>query len=311
MEVVATAAEMKRLLAANTERPYLVFAEDRKFPIRMTDELPLRWIKAGPSDSFSGEACRGEFYPYQLGVFATGQSLEDVKIDFSDLTSAAGHTIPAAAMRCFNTGGVDWLGRPFKKTVSVPKGQVQALWCGIAVPNDIQPGLFRGVATVRARGAAATPVKLALSVADRVLGDSGDSEPWRLSRLRWLDSTIGLDDEVCAPFKPVEFDGRTVRILGRTARLADGGLLARITSSFSRNIDADHTRRRRTRELLARADASGFGQSSPPTAKRASLEARPDENHPASARRGRLGKHQCRRAVAIGLPSENGVRRLR
>ncbi len=31
---------------------YLVFPEDRRFPIRMTDELPLRWVKAGPGKEF-------------------------------------------------------------------------------------------------------------------------------------------------------------------------------------------------------------------------------------------------------------------
>ncbi len=47
MEVVATQEEMKKLLADHPQ-PYLVFPEDRKYPIRMNDELPLRWIHSGP-----------------------------------------------------------------------------------------------------------------------------------------------------------------------------------------------------------------------------------------------------------------------
>jgi len=31
-----------------------------------------------------------------------------------------------------------------------------------------------------------------------------DDHPELLSRLRWLDSTIALDDEVVAPFTPIE-----------------------------------------------------------------------------------------------------------
>ena len=72
MEVPATAAEMRKLLAAHAGKPYLLFPEDRRFPIRMTDELPLRWIRSGPSDSFRGAACRGEYYVFQVGVYAIG-----------------------------------------------------------------------------------------------------------------------------------------------------------------------------------------------------------------------------------------------
>ena len=55
MEVVATAAEKRQLLALHAE-PYLLFPEDRQHPIRMTDDLPLRWIKSGPGASVQGEA---------------------------------------------------------------------------------------------------------------------------------------------------------------------------------------------------------------------------------------------------------------
>ena len=45
-----------------------MFPEDRHYPIRMTEELPLRWIRRGPSSVFAGEALRGEFYAFQLGA---------------------------------------------------------------------------------------------------------------------------------------------------------------------------------------------------------------------------------------------------
>ena len=54
MEVIATGQEMKQLLAQNSTSPYLLFPEDRKYPIRMTDDLPLRWIRKGPANEFHG-----------------------------------------------------------------------------------------------------------------------------------------------------------------------------------------------------------------------------------------------------------------
>ena len=305
MEVVATAAEMKRLLAENANRTYLVFAEDRKFPIRMTDGLPLRWIEAGPSDAFTGEACRGEFYPYQLGVFAANRALESVTVEFGDLTSAAGKTIPAAAMRCFNLGGVDWLGRRLTKVIGVPRGRVQALWCGIAVPNGAEPGTYRGMVTLRAKGESDTPLKISLTVTDRVLEDCGDSEPWRMSRLRWLDSTIGLDDELFAPYTPVALAGQTVRILGRTAKLADTGLLANITSEFSRNVDATDGA---LREILAAPmrlaveSAAGTEVDWKPRPTKVTLQAPGAVAWETSSTAGPL---------AARLPRKNGMRRLR
>ena len=70
MELVATARELESLLAKNAGKPYLVFPEDRTRPIRMTDKVPLRWVRRGPTSTFAGEALRGEFYTFQLGLFA-------------------------------------------------------------------------------------------------------------------------------------------------------------------------------------------------------------------------------------------------
>jgi hypothetical protein len=251
MEVVASAEELKTLLAAHPDRPYLLFPEDRKYPIRMTDELPLRWVRGGPSAAFAGEACRGEFYAWQIGLYASGQPLEEVAVEFSDLTPAEGtdgKTIPAAALRCFNVGGTDWLGRPLRKVVNVPRGKVQALWFGVAVPRDVAPGTYQGTVTLGAKNASATPVALTLSVSQEVLEDAGDGQLWRHARLRWLDSTIGLDDEVFPPYTPVRVAELDLAVLGRAARLAETGLFSSITSSFTRNVDGtDGT----AQELLA------------------------------------------------------------
>ena len=236
MEVVATAEEMKTLLAANPSKPYLLFPEDRRYPIRMNDALPQRWIQAGPSTAFRGEACRGEFYVFQIGVYATGQGLEDVRVSLSPLNCQQ-HSIPAADMRCFNTGGSDWLGRTFSKTVHVGKGRVQPLWVGVQIPKDAVAGVYQGSVTVAAKNVPQAAISLSLAVTDKVLEDAGDADLWRQARLRWLDSKIGLDDEVVAPFTPVTVADRTVSILGRRARIANGGLLDSIQSTFGHSVD--------------------------------------------------------------------------
>ena len=55
MEIIATADETQGLLAKHPDAAYLLFPEDRMFPIRMTDDLPLRWIEAGARPAFRGD----------------------------------------------------------------------------------------------------------------------------------------------------------------------------------------------------------------------------------------------------------------
>ena len=82
MELIATAAEMEKLLAAHSDAACLLFPEDRQFPIRMTDDLPARWARRGPVSEFRGESMQNEFYVFQIGVFAAKAALKDVSVSF-------------------------------------------------------------------------------------------------------------------------------------------------------------------------------------------------------------------------------------
>jgi len=92
MEVIATAKETAALQASNKDHPFLVFPEDREHSIMMRTDLPYRWIKRGPGGAVQGTADKGEYYAYQLGVYAL-QSLDDVQLKFSTLKNAGGQMI--------------------------------------------------------------------------------------------------------------------------------------------------------------------------------------------------------------------------
>jgi len=234
MEVCATDAELHQLQATRAGESFLLFPEDRRLPIRMTDHLPFKWIKEGPKSEFAGMAAPGEFYSFQVGVYAIKSELKNLSLRFSDLkSSSADGVIPASSLRCFNSGGTNWNGISFTKSVSVPKGQVQALWLGVQIPEDTAPGIFEGSLTVQPAGLAAQTVKLTLTVAGKPLPDHGDSEPSRQSRLRWLDSTLAQDDEVMKPYVPVRVTNSTITILGRQLTLGPSGLPRQAVSFFS------------------------------------------------------------------------------
>ena len=202
MEVIPLASEKKRFLA-KFEIPYLIFPEDRTYPIRMKDEIPLKWLINGPSGKFNGEACRNEYYAFQIGVYASKKELKNVKIRFSALESSS-HKIFASNLTCFNTGGTDPYGQPFEKRVDVTNGSVQPLWIGIDISENIPAGIYKGSVIVNPENADPQMVEVNLKITDKILADRGDSEPWRHSRLRWLNSTLGIDDKPMKPYEAIE-----------------------------------------------------------------------------------------------------------
>ncbi|MFO7692699.1 MAG: DUF6067 family protein, partial [Vicinamibacterales bacterium] len=199
MQVVATRAEVDGLEARQPAAAFLVFAEDRTRPIKMASDLPLRWVRRGAGAPFMGDAMRGEFYPFQLGVYAALQDLADVNVVFSGLTRKGGGGLGASAFTCFNLGGVDSAAQPFARPLAVPRGQVQPVWCGVQVPESARAGEYEGSATVTARGTAPVSVPMTIRVSPTIIPAHGDDEPWRLSRLRWLNSTMAVDDELVKP----------------------------------------------------------------------------------------------------------------
>jgi hypothetical protein len=230
MEVVATMAETRELVSKSA-RSYLLFPEDREYPIRMTDDLPLRWIHQGPSAEFRGEACRGEFYVFQVGVYAARREIRDLAVGISDLRPVQGAAIPAANFHAFNFAGADWLGQPIKRLIDVPCGKVAPLWFGVEIPRSTAPGSYQATLTFVPKGAEPSRLQLVLAVLPQTLEDGGVSDLWRQARLKWLDSTIGLDDEVVAPYIPMSASGLTAYCLGRAVTFAETGLPQSIKSN--------------------------------------------------------------------------------
>ena len=238
MEVIATNAEVSQLVNQFPQHNYLIFPEDRRHPIRMLNDLPYRWTKAGPSATFSGQACRNEYYVFQLGVYACRTDIEDVQIKFGGISDSRGNQISPSAFTCFNDNGTDWLGRPFDKVITVSQGRIQPLWFGFSVPEEAVPGVYKGQVVLLPKNDKPTVIHLQIEVTKQVLTNHGDGDLWRLSRLRWLNSTIGIDDEVAPGYMPVELDGRTIRITGRSATIDKTGLVERMTTCFTESVQS-------------------------------------------------------------------------
>ncbi|MEX6688928.1 DUF6067 family protein [Danxiaibacter flavus] len=232
MEVIATKKETNSLVSKYAGKPFIVFPERRQYSIRMPNDLPYRWVKAGKAaTTFIDTTDKGENFTYQLGVYAL-QNLQDVKVVFSDLKSN-GATIAAANMYCINTNGTSYDNKPLVETVNVGSGTVQPMWCGIDIPKDAAAGTYSGTAKVIAAGLAPMTVNIKLVVTNKTTEHGGIDKPWMMTRLKWLNSTLAQENAVIAPYTALQVNDKTISLLGRKIELDENGLPKQIQTFFT------------------------------------------------------------------------------
>ena len=221
------------LNAANLQhQEFLIFPEVRENPIQWLDSLRQAWITNNYSVTpFILHAQPGEYFVFQTGVWAIHQDLKNVQVRFSDLRNEHGKIIAAKEITCFNAGGTNYLGDPFTKKINVQAGQVQALWIGINLPETAN-GNYSGKVIITDDHVSQT-INIRLNVRGKVLTNHGFDEGKRLSRLAWLNSTVGLNNQITKGYIPVSRSGHTIKILGRTMKIADDGLPEAVTTYFT------------------------------------------------------------------------------
>ena len=231
MAVIATAAETNALIAKNSGSSFIVFPEDRLNSIKMTNDLPQRWIQKGVQNTFSETALKGEYLAFQLGIYAL-QDLSNVKITFSDLKSNSGAIIDAKYISCINTDGIKYDGTIFTNTVAVKKGKIQAMWCGVDVPQNTASGTYTGKAVVNSDGKS-KEITLSIKVGDEVTLNGGIDFPEKMTRLKWLNSTLAQENTVIKPYTPLIVKDSEISLLGRKLILDANGFPSQIQTFFT------------------------------------------------------------------------------
>ena len=234
MEVIATKEEVASYCKQSAD-DWFLFPEDRSNPIRMKDYLPVKWMDYRQGTKFVGEAAPNEYYAFQIGVWSPTTALKNVRYEVSDLRSGTS-VIPSGSITCFNTEGTDPKGNFFRKVVDVPSGKVQPLWFGVDIPSTQKTGLYTGTVRISCADGRHKEVPVELLVKGAVLADRGDGEPWRHSRLRWLNSRLGEEDVPVRPYTDVKIDGNRVSCLGRTVAMDEHTGLPRQINSWGTDI---------------------------------------------------------------------------
>ncbi|MEO6134609.1 MAG: glycoside hydrolase domain-containing protein, partial [Ginsengibacter sp.] len=241
MEVIANKYETDRLKKNHAKSAFLVFPEDRLHPIKMSDDLPDRWIEAGPSEQFTDTALRGENFAFQLGIYAL-KNLKNVKVKFTDLANASGKKILSKDFFCINTGGTTYDGKPMTKTVNVDEGKVQAMWCGVNIPANAVAGTYTGKAIISSGNNAPKEIKLRIIVDNQQAVNNGVNEPWKMTRLTWLNSTMAQQNTVIAPYTSLVLTGNKIQLLGRSLELSEDGLPKKIQTFFTPEMTTTGTK---------------------------------------------------------------------
>ena len=236
MEYIAGSDESEALRKQYPQAPYLAFAEDRARSIRMQFDIPHNWAVRGPLQPFSGLARRGEFFTFQVGLWAHRTAVDSLRYRASDFVRrGGGERIASSAVTAFNLEGTDWSGRRFTRALHVDSGAVQPLWFGVDVSGRTVPGDYEGRVTLSSRGGADQIVPVVLRVTAETVLNHGDDDPQQLTRLRWLNSQLAADDEIVAPYVPMRVTGSTITLLGRSLTFGTDGMPTSIRSFFSPN----------------------------------------------------------------------------
>lgn len=234
MEIAAKVKERENYLAKNPAALYL-FPEDRKYPIRMRKNLPTKWLSTRQGQEFTGEAAPNEYYAFQIGVWAGKEPVKEIGYKASALQCGQ-EIIPASAITCFNVEGTDPYGKSFKKSIHVEQGKIQPLWFGIDIPATQKAGTYKGSITVSDATGKQSTVPVNIHIAGTPLADRGDSEAWRHSRLRWLNSTLGIADAPTHPYTAMTLDINRIGCLGRIVTVDEGTGLPEQINSWGTDI---------------------------------------------------------------------------
>jgi hypothetical protein len=98
------------------------------------------------------------------------------------------------------------------------------------------------MATITAAGLPSREVTITLNIGDKTLKDKGISEPWKQTRLTWLNSTMAQQNAVIKPYVPLKVEGNTISLLGRKLTLGQNGFPSQINTYFTEEMTSIGTR---------------------------------------------------------------------
>ncbi len=216
-------------------KPFVTVTESRLHPVRMKHDPPFIWNnRTNNRLTLNDTVAKNEHYTFQLAVCAL-KKLKNIHVRFFD---GSGVELETDKCFCINTYGVDADGNEISIARDVDENEILPLWCCVDVVKFTGKEL-RLFAEVSAENVEfSETAEIELSVTDEILPNNGDDDLWRHSRLFWLNSKIGISDNVISPYEPVRADenSSSISLLGKEIIVGKLGLPEQIASYFDSGV---------------------------------------------------------------------------
>jgi len=201
-----------------------IFATDRRKTFKnYYDTSELAGMPCGLS--FSYNTSRYQYFIAQL--VAISDFDEEVDVITSPL-SGEGQEL-AKAVWCLNTAGRGPNGVFFYRKLPLTSGKMQPLLIGFDL-SEAKLGTFSATVTV-----GTVKVSLTLFVNDEPVFNDGADDIFSGSRLKWLNSNLGVKDAPVKGYSPLTFEENKLLFTGKTALIGNNGLLENVQSYFSQS----------------------------------------------------------------------------
>jgi len=210
----------------NNPAKFYIFGIPREYPVTNFFKVPKTVLdgKTGTLGRVELTGNPGEFLTFQLMIWTNELMLKNIRLDAE---------LPFADFTCFNLGGVDCYGKNFTKTVNVESSSICPLWCGFTIPETAD-GNFSGKLFLTSDSLAdKVAIPFTLNVSGEKIANRGEDDDHRLARLAWLNSTVGQDKTVFAPFIPLKRQGSKLFWLGHALELDANGLPLQAYSTYT------------------------------------------------------------------------------
>ncbi len=168
---------------------------------------------------------RHEYFVVQL-VLEPKYSRRGMSVETSALRSASGGKDIDRVVTCFNTSGILPDGEKYTKTIDLEEGVLQPLYFGI---NFIKADEREYYTEINIGG---DIVRLDFELNDDLVFGMGTTDGGRLSRLKWLDSSVCRDKKPLGFFEEVTVEKNAVRLTGKTVSFGNDGFIEQVDSYF-------------------------------------------------------------------------------
>ena len=205
-----------------------LFGISRDHPLDGKFSLPKAVVtgKIGTLNRVDLHAQPGEYLVFQIVIWSREKQLCIKNISCKTIEK----------LTCFNLDGVSFKGENFHKGISVSPRKTAVLWCGLSIEKN-QSGTLSGMIQLDFdSGIMGLPLNV--HVSGDTLKNGGEDDDFRMARLKWLNSKIGMEDEVPAPYHPLRREGKTIFLKGHSITLGNNGLPEEICSGYT-NLNRD------------------------------------------------------------------------